>query len=262
MAREPVRGRDVRAAGQVSEDVIAPRKPSPPNVRADEHSVAHEPARETETAGRSVLPDLRLIGQHEQTWILASAAGRLYVIDQHRAHERVLYERLLQEGRDQPLPQHEVVPQEVALPPTLADVLAAHRRELAAVGLAITPAATGRIVVSAAPPVMDGADMQAVLLALGSALDTGSRGVGAGWRDHVLATIACHSSIRPGQALSFAEMQKLLEELQQCATPEVCPHGHAVMATITTTWLEQQFDRSGQEPRERQEGAGVRMTRV
>jgi DNA mismatch repair protein MutL len=155
-----------------------------------------------------------------------------------------------------------VVPQEVALPPALADLLAARRRELAAVGLALTPAATGRIVVSAAPPMLDGADLQAVLIALGSGLPTGSRGVGAGWRDHVLATIACHSSIRPGQALSFAEMQKLLEELQQCATPEVCPHGHAVMATITTTWLEQQFDRSGQEPRERQEGAGVRMTRV
>ncbi|HZG69622.1 MAG TPA: hypothetical protein VEZ12_23010, partial [Herpetosiphonaceae bacterium] len=259
-AQESVRARDVRAAGRLGQEVISPLKPSPRQARADEHSVAREQPREQETAGRSVLPDLHLIGHHERTWILASGADRLYVIDQHRAHERVLYERLLQEGRDQPLPQHEVVPQEVVLPPPLADLLAAHRRELAAVGVAVTPAATGRLVVSAAPPVLDGADMQAVLIALGACLDHGGRGVPIDWRDRMVATIACHSSIRPGQVLSFAEMQALLDELQQCARPELCPHNHAVMATITTSWLEQQLERTSQAPLERQESGSFRTT--
>lgn len=241
--RQPSTIREARTGDQS----IAPRKQDQQTVPAQQISIPRDLRQEVVAAGDAALPKLQPLGQHEQTWIVASAPGMLYVIDQHRAHERILFERLLREPRDRPLSQHAVVAQEVVLPSPMADLLAEHRRALGAYGFALTAAATGRIVVTAVPEPVDGADLQAVLLELGSFLLAGGRPQSSGWRDHVLATIACHGSIRPGQDLSLPAMEHLLRDLHKCEQPTICAHGEAVASVITTHWLEHQLARTGEE---------------
>jgi len=189
----------------------------------------------------SSIAALQPIAQHEQTWILACAPGLLVVIDQHRAHERVTYERLLRETSTQSLAPQPVTPVEVALPPALAALLVDNREALAVWGVALTPAATGRIVVTAVPAPLAGADIEAVLGELASGLSAHQGQPHEHWREHMLAAVACHTSIQPGQALSLAEMQTLLGALAQCADTEVCPHGALITHVITTAALRQRF---------------------
>ena len=219
----------------------APPAPSQ-HVLVDEPLTrAHERPREVAGGSPSSIAALQPIAQHEQTWILACAPGLLVVIDQHRAHERVTYERLLRETSTQSLAPQPVTPVEVALPPALAALLVDNREALAVWGVALTPAVTGRIVVTAVPAPLAGADIEAVLGELASGLSAHQGQPHEHWREHMLAAVACHTSIQPGQALSLAEMQTLLGALAQCADTEVCPHGALITHVITTAALRQRF---------------------
>ena len=244
VTQAPPQHQTEQAEARIAEQTITQAEASPTVVQNEQESITEARAQTSENSGASVLSELRLIGQHERTWILASAPGMLYLIDQHRAHERVLYERLLRDAPHGSLPQQQMVPQEVVLQRAIADSLMHHRTDLTTLGLAIAPAATGRIVVSATPAVLEGADMQAFLHEVGATLLNANPRLAPGWREQMLATIACHGSIRPDQLLSFAEMQNLLGQLQQCEHADRCAHGFAVVSSITTTWIKQQFDSS------------------
>ncbi len=212
---------------------------------AEPISTIQERPDEPELVRPSSLGRLVAIAQHEQTWILARGPGMLAVIDQHRAHERVIYERLLRDTSTQSLAPHPVAPVEVALPPALATLLADQREALAVYGWVLAPATTGRLVVTGSPALLTDADIQAVLMELGRWLSAHGGQSPEPWHNHVLATIACHASIQAGQALTMVEMQELLGELEQCTTTEVCPHGAPMTHLITTNWLRQHFAPTG-----------------
>jgi DNA mismatch repair protein MutL len=219
-----------------------PTAPTPPEQAA----MPFSPSQSLVAISGAVLPDLYPIGQHEQTWILASGSNALYVIDQHGAHERIVYERLLRETADRPIIQQQLlVSQPVSLPPAMAHLLAAHRADLEQWGFGIEQSEDGSLIVTALPDQLHSEDIQTTLMELGSYLLDGTGSTPAAWRDHILATVACHSSVRAGQALSSTEMHELIQQLRTCNNPDTCAHGRSVIFVMRNSWLEQRFGRKG-----------------
>jgi DNA mismatch repair protein MutL len=191
----------------------------------------------------SRLPPLRIIGQIAQSYIVAESADGMYLIDQHAAHERITYERLMaQRGAGAVESQELLMPQVVDLPPTAHDLLLAAANRLAEWGFVVEP--FGRSLrVRAIPAVLYPGDLTTALLEIADHLSGRGGATPHDWREAMLITLSCHTSVRAGQTLSFDEMRGLVMQLEQCESPRTCPHGRPTMILLTTTQIERQFGR-------------------
>jgi DNA mismatch repair protein MutL len=195
---------------------------------------------------QSSMPPLRALAQLAQTYLLTEGPeGALYLIDQHAAHERITYERLLaQHAQGHVESQALLMPQTVVLPPQAQQTLLAAEEALASWGFRIREG-DGGVVVESVPLGIEISDMRSTLADLASHLDDQGKNTLLDQRDLLLATLACHTSVRAGQSLSLAEQQALIEQLQACAGPRTCPHGRPTLIVITKHQLERQFGRLG-----------------
>lgn len=202
-----------------------------------------EPAEAPATMPSSKLPLLRIVGQIAQSYIVAESPDGIYLIDQHAAHERITYERLMaQRGVGAVECQELLIPQVIDLPPTAQEVLLTAADQLAEWGFAIEP--FGRSLrIRAIPAVLYPGDLATALLEIADHLIGHSGTTPRDWREAMLITLSCHTSVRAGQTLSFDEMRGLLLQLEQCASPRTCPHGRPTMILLTTTQIERQFGR-------------------
>ena len=192
------------------------------------------------------LPPLRALAQLAQTYLLTEGPnGALFLIDQHAAHERITYERLLaQHAAGLLQSQTLLLPQYVALPPSAQQALLGAADELADWGLVLAEAAGG-VDVQAVPADFALETLATTLPDLASHLG-GSAGHGPNARrDAMLATLACHTSVRAGQALTAIEQQALIDQLAGCEGPRTCPHGRPTLIVLTKHQLEHQFGRLG-----------------
>jgi len=188
------------------------------------------------------LPLLRPVGQVSNTYIIAEGPEGLYLIDQHAAHERVLYERLLvqqQEGRADVQGLLEPLP--VELSPRQAASLEGNADALAAQGLTLEPFGDGTYLVRSVPSCLAGSDIGR---AVGELLDLLAGEESAGERSrHVAASLACHAAVRAGQPLSDQEMRELVRALEETGQPRTCPHGRPTMIHLSAEALARQFGR-------------------
>lgn len=217
----------------------------------------HPPRLSDQPAGRGVteplpappqprLPPLRVVGQVSETYIVAEAPDGLYLIDQHAAHERVIFEKLMREQGGQPIQsQALLLPVSVDLPPTLTTLLLGHAEELRQWGFEIEPFGEGTLRVRAVPHGLREAQIGPALYELGDQLQAAGGSTPADWREQALTTIACHSAVRAGQTLSHEEMRQLLQQLERCALPRTCPHGRPTTLLLSQAQLERQFGRKG-----------------
>lgn len=191
----------------------------------------------------SKLPPLRIVGQIAQSYIVAESPDGMYLIDQHAAHERITYERLMaQRGAGVIESQELLMPQVVDLPPTAQDVLLAAADRLAEWGFLVEP--FGRSLrIRAIPAVLYPGDLATALLEIADHLSGRSGTTPHDWREAMLITLSCHNSVRAGQTLSFDEMRGLVLQLERCTSPRTCPHGRPTMILLTTTQIERQFGR-------------------
>ena len=221
----------------------------PPGVDA----IAAEPGPDSGTTSHTygaLLPvprfaDLRVIGQVARTYILTEGAGELVIIDQHAAHERVTLHRLQQARADSPIPgQRLLSPVMVELSAARARALEPRVDMLTIHGLEIAPFGERTFAVKQVPAVLAGADPVQLVSDLADDFIEGGSGrpVGA-IREHALATMACHTSIRAGQSLSPYEMRELLRALDQVDF-SVCAHGRPVCIRVSPQELERRFHRS------------------
>jgi DNA mismatch repair protein MutL len=217
-------------------------------------SDAEEEMAEGET---SELPELLPLGQFDNTLILAqSPTKHLFLVDQHRAHERILYGALLKqrdlffgadqasanemesEGRSGPA-QLMLEPLLVELTPLQAELLLPRLEELRAIGFSFQPFGGNVYLVRAVPqlPGMAG-DPGAFArdFANEAAADSNS------WLDHVCTTLACRTAIRRGQPLTLPEQRTLLDDLRQTRVPMVCPHGSPLVLRYTRQALAKAFE--------------------
>nr|MDQ2997219.1 hypothetical protein [Chloroflexota bacterium] len=192
------------------------------------------------------LPSLRALAQLAQTYLLTEGPnGALFLIDQHAAHERITYERLLSQHAAGLLQsQTLLLPQYVALPPSAQQALLVAADELADWGFMLAEA-DGGVDVLAVPADLALETLETTLPDLASHLG-GSAGHGPNARrDAMLATLACHTSVRAGQTLSSIEQQALIDQLAGCEGPRTCPHGRPTLIVLTKHQLEHQFGRLG-----------------
>jgi DNA mismatch repair protein MutL len=189
-----------------------------------------------------------VLGQHRLTYIVASDGDELLLVDQHTAHERVRFERLLERaGRHAVQSQGLLTPLVLELPPELRPVLDDHVETLRELGFDVEGFGGGATRLRAVPAVLGQRDP-------GPALERILRDVAerdaatwavAGTRDRLAATLACHSAVRAGQALNPESMSAIVRDLFQTAHPTLCPHGRPTVVRIPQGEVSRWFGRTG-----------------
>lgn len=223
----------------------APREPLPPWVMpgAPEPDASERAAPAEAPQPGPALPPLRVVGQVGLTYIVAEAPEGMYLIDQHAAHERITYERLMaQYAQGAVESQGMLLPQAVPLAPAATALLLGNREQLAAWGFAIDAWGDG-VLVRATPATLPPEELSRALHELADRLAGRGGSSPLDWREAMLITLACHTSVRAGQPLSLEEMRQLLRQLEQCVSPRTCPHGRPTMILMTPAQLERQFGR-------------------
>ena len=193
---------------------------------------------------RETLPLLRVVGQMGGTYVVAEGPDGMYLIDQHAAHERVVYDRLVHRrgSESEARPSQPLLEPLVAeLDPMQAATLDENRQSLALLGLETEPFGESAYLVRAVPIGLGDTD---VATALRQVLDQllGEKRVNDPFQ-RAAATVACHSSVRAGMALALDEMRRLVEDLEHTASPRTCPHGRPTLVHVGTDLIERQFGR-------------------
>ena len=205
-----------------------------------------EPSRTSENpvepgAIRPMIP----LGQFRDTFIIAIDDEGIAIIDQHVAHERVLFEQVMEKLTSGPLEsQRLLAPLLIELSPAERQALIPHAATLEKFGLEIEEFGGDSVRLSALPAVLDPAECEAAVRALASdleGLDRGSRVEEALRR--IAATMACHAAVKANYPLTMEKMRYILEELRRTAYSSVCPHGRPVVLRITRREIEKNFQR-------------------
>ena len=188
---------------------------------------------------------LRVIGQLFETYLICQADDALVLIDQHAAHERLTYERLLQRRRSrQPAAQRLLVPVSIEVEPRLLAAVEDHADEIATLGFEIDPFGGATALVRAVPADLARAAVAPLVLDLLSELaEHGTQLANDEAVQHVYARLACHGSVRAGQPLAASEIAALLRDLDQIDLKGHCPHGRPVVSELSRATLERLFDR-------------------
>jgi DNA mismatch repair protein MutL len=189
------------------------------------------PDAETAPPSGSELADLRPLGQISESFIVASSASGLWLIDQHVAHERVLFEKFLFE-RDKGTieSQRLLLPRILRLTVAQQAVWEAIAGELAAAGFEAEPFGQNTVAIKAAPAGVKADDVEKMLAELVESLESESRTVSPeSVRRKIAASVACHAAIKINTPLEQRKMEWLLAELAVTRFPMSCPHGRPVV---------------------------------
>ncbi|MFA5911542.1 MAG: DNA mismatch repair endonuclease MutL [Vicinamibacterales bacterium] len=194
------------------------------------------------------LPTVRpmiALGQFRDTFIIAMDDEGLCIIDQHVAHERVLFERIMQRLTTQSLEsQGMLVPMVLELPSAERNALISRADALAKFGFEVEEFGGDSIKVTAMPALLPRDECDAALRALADDLEGLDRGLRLeDSLKQIAATTACHAAVKANYPLTLEKMHHILEELRATAYSTVCPHGRPVMLRITRREIEKNFDR-------------------
>jgi DNA mismatch repair protein MutL len=193
---------------------------------------------------RETLPVLRMIGQAQETYLIAEGPDGVYLIDQHAAHERVRFEeitRALKTGA--PDAQQMLEPETVALDPRQEELLADQGDLIAGMGFVVEPFGPGTALIRAIPRMLAGRTSATGDAFRGLLDEVASGGRHDAWRERMIATLACHSSVRAGMRLTDDEGRALLRSLEKAEQPHTCPHGRPTMIHMSQPDLERGFGR-------------------
>lgn len=188
-----------------------------------------------------VLP----FGQIRQTFLVAQVGSELHVIDQHTAHERVLFERLLRAFSRQAVTQQPLlIPEPVTVPLHQAMQLQQYLPDLAKLGLDIEPFGSGTFLIRAVPALLGHTDGAALVHGLLEDLSEWNSTASFEQRIRpILATMACHSAVRAGRTMTLPEMKVLIEDWVAEGVPTTCPHGRRIALRLTAEELGKIFGR-------------------
>lgn len=191
------------------------------------------------------LPVLRVVGQVGAMYIVAEGPAGLYLIDQHAAHERILYEQFMaQHAAQQTVAQHTLAGATVELPPASARLVDEALDVLAELGFVIEPFGANTVRVRAVPALLADRDPQEVLYGMIEDLEAGATPGATTLEERLVRRVCKSAAIKAGQVLSFDEMQRLLEQLERCEAPRTCPHGRPTMLHLSGEELARQFGRT------------------
>ncbi len=211
---------------------------------ADSYSVKVEmPIVQSEAEQK--LPPLGLAkAQIHKTYIVSQAEDAILIVDQHAAHERLTYEKMMQNMGEKPQTQLLLVPEIIDLKPEEVSLLTSRTQELKQMGWIVEAFGTDCVAVRELPALLDKADIKKTIQDLVDTLKT--------FDDTVLlkdkmkdicARMACHGSVRAGRVLSIDEMNALLRQMEACGTSGQCIHGRPTYITLKLDDIEKMFGR-------------------
>jgi len=199
---------------------------------------------------RPTSPALKVVGQLKLTYIVAEGPEGMFLVDQHAAHERVLFDRLRrgssnsQSQDGEPLSQPLLEPVTVELSPAQVDVLRGHGEFLEGYGFAVEHFGDNSYLLRAVPGVLASKGLGDPGKSLLDVLDmVAFEGMLRQQEDVLAASIACHGAIRAGKSLTEGEMRTLLEQLETAENPHTCPHGRPTMIHFSSYHMEREFGR-------------------
>ena len=182
------------------------------------------------------------VAQLHQLFVLAQNAHGLIVVDQHAAHERILYERLKRACEGPVSTQALLVPALFSADPLLVATAEDARETLAQLGFDIAAAGPGELCVRSVPAILAAGDPVALAKSLlGELRDHGTTGVLETRRNELLATLACHGAVRGRRALSLAEMNALLRQMETTLRADQCNHGRPTWVQMTVEEIDKLF---------------------
>lgn len=185
-------------------------------------------------------------GQVAETYIVAEAEDGLVIVDQHAAHERLVLERLKAAGAEDAMVRSQalLLPEVVELEEAACDALEDKIADLARFGLALERFGPCAMLVRAVPSVLGKSDVSALVRDVADDLAKNGDALLLGERlDLVLATMACHGSVRAGRSLSVAEMNALLREMERTPRSGQCNHGRPTWVKLAHQDIEKLFGR-------------------
>ena len=225
-----------QSAGGTDEDPTHAATEAAPAAEGDEARPAGH--------GGQTLPPLRVVGQVARTFIVAEGPDGLYLIDQHAAHERVLYEQMLSRWAEGDVPAQPLLePETVQLPSDEADQLAAQLSTLTRLGIEIETFGPNTFLVRALPAPLGQVSAQTLMADIAATADNGSP-VRKEMEEATIRTICKRAAVKGGQTLSTEEMQQLIRSLEETRNPRSCPHGRPTILQISVEQLAAQFGRS------------------
>ncbi len=224
--------------------VASPRwapEPRTPISRPSPGQMALEVQRTEEIVPPKKIPLLRVLGQLGRTYIITEGPEGMYLIDQHAAHERVLYERLLSERAKMAVSSQSLLePLTLDLDPEEAAILEEKQETLRSWGFDLEPFGGQTYLLRAVPAILKGGDLSQ---AVREVIDEASRQA-ARWEEEFVISLACHGAVRAGQTMSDGEMRELVRQLEETSSPRTCPHGRPTMIHLSAEQLQKEFGRS------------------
>jgi DNA mismatch repair protein MutL len=218
---------------------------SVPSSQRDEPVSGASDVNEGAGSSSGAVRPMIALGQFRDTFIVAMDDEGLCIIDQHVAHERVLFERIMERLTSQSLEsQRLLIPVVLEMPPAERAALISKREALARFGFDIEEFGGESIKVTSVPALLDPNECDSALRALAEDLEGLDRGLRIeDALKQIAATTACHAAVKAHYPLTLEKMHHILEELRATAYSTVCPHGRPVMLRITRREIEKNFDR-------------------
>jgi DNA mismatch repair protein MutL len=205
----------------------------------------NDPLQEDESPSIAKVPILRLIGQLGRTYIAAEGPDGLYLIDQHAAHERILFERIQNLPQQGTISQFLLSPATLMIPARLNEEFYRQKDILEKIGFGFEEFGPDTFRITAIPAVLQKMDPGVAVL---SALEPEDHqeGLIEGEKDkQTILKICKRAAIKGGQVLTIQEQEQLIRDLENCISPRTCPHGRPTMIHISVDLLERQFGRLG-----------------
>ncbi len=191
------------------------------------------------------LPLLRLVGQIGATYLVAEGPDGLYLIDQHAAHERVLFEKLMRQHAG-PIPAQALLePALVQLPPQQARLLQGQLDALNHLGFEVEEFGPNTFRVRSIPVILSGGDPASAVRVLVEDFEEDETPLQSEVESRVAARVCKRMAVKGGQTLTLDEQRVLLADLEACVSPRTCPHGRPTMIHLSVDLLERQFGRRG-----------------
>jgi len=188
---------------------------------------------------------LRVVGQIGAAYIVAEGPDGLYLIDQHAAHERVLFERLMVQKSDSIASQNLLEAVTVQLSPSSAQLLLTQIPLLKDLGFGLEEFGPHTFRIRAVPAILTGIDPTAAVRLVVEDFEEDEAPLQSKIEERLVARICKRAAVKAGQLLSIEEQRTLVRELETCNSPRTCPHGRPTMIYLSVDLLERQFGRRG-----------------
>ncbi|KPK94365.1 MAG: hypothetical protein AMJ88_04360 [Anaerolineae bacterium SM23_ 63] len=198
------------------------------------------------TLPRGDLPLLRAIGQVGASYLVAEGPDGLYLIDQHAAHERVLFEALMEASTQGEIESQALLePITIEFTPTQAAILEENLEVMKRLGFEIEPFGQRTYRVRSLPDLLTNVAPEQALRSVVEDFEEDETPLMAETEARLAARVCKRAAVKAGQVLSLVEQQQLLRDLEACQSPRTCPHGRPTMIHLSVEALEKQFGRRG-----------------